>query len=512
MKKRIAIYCLGLAFLVNKVLAQGDSIKKIELIHADVLEYNQEAGNKAKRLIGQVHFKHDQTDMYCDSAYLYTEMNSLHAYGHVVILNNTGERLSGDSLRYDGNLKLAKLRGHVYMYEKERELNTQYVDYNLKENVAYYMGGGVLKNKKENSELKSTYGYYYTKKKEFFFKDQVELKHPDYQIWSDTLMHHTTRDITYFYGKTHIKTKHQDLYCYNGWFNQNKGTSYLKDRAQIIEKNREIKGDSIFYDNKKMFAEVFHHVSIIDTSEKICIQGQYAYYQEKDSSFFITQDALLSQYESKDTFYLHADTLESVYDTTYCARIFKAYRNSIVDKNDLQATCDSLVYIEQDSMIKMFYKPVLWSNENQLSGKYMEIYQYNGTIHSLWIYDSAWVVTKLDTLHYNQILSSKIKASFKDNALISMHGYADCKTKYYPEDKTSLIGQNTTFSEQLDIKLDSQEVKKITFIKPQKSQLIPMHQIAQEDLTLNGFAWFNTRREEKKSKISSLKKRYYLDK
>ena len=68
MKFRFAL-TLILVFATLLALAQ----KKVEILHANTLEYSKKSGIEAKRLLGDVVFRHDEIYMFCDSAYFYDE-------------------------------------------------------------------------------------------------------------------------------------------------------------------------------------------------------------------------------------------------------------------------------------------------------------------------------------------------------------------------------------------------------------------------------------------------------
>ena len=70
-------------FICDSITAQKSD--KIELIHADVSEFDQSLNAKATRLIGNVAFKHQNAFMYCDSAYLFRDENRLEAYNNIRI-------------------------------------------------------------------------------------------------------------------------------------------------------------------------------------------------------------------------------------------------------------------------------------------------------------------------------------------------------------------------------------------------------------------------------------------
>ena len=57
--------------------------KRVYLVHADVLHFDQYKNPDATILNGKVHFTHVGARLYCDSAYFYEASNSFEAFGHV---------------------------------------------------------------------------------------------------------------------------------------------------------------------------------------------------------------------------------------------------------------------------------------------------------------------------------------------------------------------------------------------------------------------------------------------
>src|SRR5262245_41237985 len=88
------------------VLAQKPS--RIELVHADVSEFDSDINPGADRLIGKVVFRHENAVMSCDSAYLYKEANTLEAFGKVHIRQGDSLTMTGKHLIYLGDSRLAQ--------------------------------------------------------------------------------------------------------------------------------------------------------------------------------------------------------------------------------------------------------------------------------------------------------------------------------------------------------------------------------------------------------------------
>ena len=132
---------------------------------ADALQFSQRNGMKVTRLIGNVKLKQDKTLMNCDSAYKFEDKNYVEAYGHVFINHEDSLFLYGDELEYDGNQRKAKLTGNARMTEKDFTLTTTDIDFDLNAGRADYDNGGRITG--SSGVLTSSFGYYYTKSKEF---------------------------------------------------------------------------------------------------------------------------------------------------------------------------------------------------------------------------------------------------------------------------------------------------------------------------------------------------------
>ncbi|MCK4464332.1 MAG: hypothetical protein KAU83_01370 [Bacteroidales bacterium] len=280
-------------------------------------------GSELKRLIGDVELQHEDIFIYCDSAYLYEDKNLIEAYSNVYIKQGDTLHLYGDFLRYKGDIKLAEIRRNVRLVDKETELFTEFLDYNVNEEFGFYFNGGKIYNG-ENT-LESKLGYYYTNQKIFFFRDSVKIINPDYTIYSDTLKYNTVSEISYFLGPTEIISDSSYIYCENGWYNTKTDISQFNQNAYLISKEQTVKGDSLYYDRNRGFGKAFKNVELIDTAQQIILKGDYAEYYEEPEKTMITDSALFIQITNGDSLFVHADTLRSRLDSTNTHKIVCAY-------------------------------------------------------------------------------------------------------------------------------------------------------------------------------------------
>lgn len=164
---------------------------------ASSFEFDRRIGEDVRRLLGNVVFNHEDTRMFCDSAYLYSEANSLRAFSNIVIEVSDTVTMYGDRLFYDGNRRWAELTGNVRLTDPQMTLYTDYLEYDLDNNTATYTQGGRIVD--ASNELQSLWGFYYADDKEFFFRDDVLLVNPDYIMETDTMRYNTSTEIAYFF-------------------------------------------------------------------------------------------------------------------------------------------------------------------------------------------------------------------------------------------------------------------------------------------------------------------------
>lgn len=472
---------------------------KIDLVNANTLEYNGLYNKNVKRLIGNVILQHNGTMLYCDSAYLYTEGNNVDAYGNVKI-NSGSVNITGDALQYEGNTKIAQLHKNVTLNDGSMTLTTDHLTFNLSSNIGSYTTGGKIVSP-ENT-LTSVIGYYYSNDKNFFFRKKVVLVNPQYTMNCDTLKYNTETDVSYFIGPTTIVSKENKIYCENGWYDSKKDIAQFNKNAIYSNKDQTIEGDSLYYDRVKGIGKAFQNITITDSLQDIKILGNYAFYNEKLGSTLITDKAVLIQQIERDTLFLHADTLFAIFDSTRVGKIMYAYHKAKFFKTDLQGLADSLVYNFKDSLITMFYNPVLWTEKNQLTADTISIVMKNKKIDKMNLYSSSFVISQDDSIRFNQVKGKNLTGFFADNELKQIHVYGNGETVYYVRDGDSLIiGVNIARSDSLKIFVDKNEIQTISFISKPEATLYPESELSRKDTILKNFRWEDAKRPARREDI-----------
>lgn len=497
-KLRSVIYLL----LIN-CCSNAQSPTKIELIHANYLEGDENLGKDVRRLIGDVQFKHDSALMFCDSAYLYAITNSLDAFGNIRIVQGDTISLTGDLLKYDGNARQARVFNNITLRDRKMTLTSQVLNYNLTSEIADYVNGGKIID--GENVLISESGNYFANEKKLSFKKNVVLTNPRYVMNTDTLHYFTLTKTAFFYGPCTITSSGKDssiIYCENGWYNTATEKSYFGKNAWLQSKEQKLWGDSLLYDRKNGIGRAFGNVNIKDTIQKVIISGDVGYYDEINQKSFVTGRTLLTQLFDKDSLFMHADTLYASYDTISKNKSYFAFHKVKLFKTDLQGACDSLVYTSSDSTVRLFNNPILWSDKNQMTADSIYIQLANNNIDKLFLKDAAFMVSLEDSARYNQVRGKTMTGYFQKNELYKIDVDGNGQSIYYGRNKRKqLTGVNRAECSNMEIYIKESKVSRIKMIEKPEATFFPIKELQPNELMLKGFTWQEERRPLKKEDV-----------
>jgi len=446
------------------------------------------------RVTGKPVFEHEGAYLYCDSAWLDEGANNMDCFGNVRIKSSDTLNLYGKVLHYDGNSKIATVSQDVKLVDKQTTLTTDFMVFDRKTGIANYTSGGKMVN--GDNVLTSRRCFYYTNQKLMYFRDDVVLTNPDYKINCDTLKYNTVSRISYFLGPTIMKGKDNYIYCEDGEYNRVTSKSRFSINALMVDDNRRLTGDSLYYDEKLKYGKAVNHVVMTDTVQDVIIKGNFAEYWRSKGYTLITNQAVAIMGDKKDTLFLHADTLKATFDTARneTKELF-AFHNSRFFRKDIQGTCDSLSFSFADSLINMYYLPVLWSGQNQLTADTIKILTGKNTIRQIFMYSTAFIVSKDTTETYNQIRGKNMIGHFTNNQLTSIDVNGNAETVYYVrEEDKSLIGVNKAAGSRMRLYVNDSKIERIVYFDKPSGNMFPDKEVPADQRQLKGFNWRFTSR------------------
>ncbi|HNW76367.1 MAG TPA: OstA-like protein [Bacteroidales bacterium] len=501
--KRILFFACFLMLIAGRltpVFSQSGGTTRILLEQADTWQYDKKLNPDIQRIIGNVVLSHDSAYLYCDSAWLNEAVNSVIAFGNVHIMISDTLNIFGDSIRYDGNTKIARLKGNARLVDNQTVLTSDTIIYDRTTDIARYDYWGKIVNDK--NVMVSHYGLYYTDKKEFIFREKVLGFSQKYKMRSDTLHYNTVSERAYFFGPTTIVGKEDSIYTENGWYNTKTDEVHLSKRGKIFHEAQILSGDTMYYNRSTGFGEVYDNAMMVDTAENVLLAGNFGQYYREPGYAFMTDSALVGLIDKSDTLFMHSDSIQGYFDTTRTVKKIFAFHNVRFFRQDLQGLCDSLVYTGIDSTMRMYNNPVVWSGENQLSADTMSLTLHNGKMDSLVMYNSSFIISRDDSLRFNQIKGKDMIGYFRDNHLYKVVVMGNAETVYYVrEDNGSLVGINKGVSSNMLIFVNDNKVQDITYIESPSYALFPENELSPNDVILRDFKWEEDKRPMEKKDI-----------
>ena len=505
------------------------------LEHAETLSFDDDALPGAQLLKGEVRFRHDDAFMYCDSAWFYEKQNSLDAFGNVRFVQ--GDTLFGysDRLFYNGDTKFARMRENVRLIDKSTILETDSLNYDRAADIAWYWTGGTIKD--SLNVLSSLWGQYESRLNQALFKTDVHLINDRFVMDADTLKYNTQTHVADILGPTKILYEEETTITTTlGWYNTDTERSMLLNRSFIEHVNGQtMLGDTIFYDKRAGFGQAHHRIELTDSAQHITLYGHYGEMYEKRDSIgshgFATDSALMVDWSDSAAYtYMHADTLfsdeifyvdtvrmDSVWsevpdsvsqsapdsvipsvpdsitpvlrDSSY--RQIRGFYGTRVYREDMQAVADSAVYNSRDSIMSLFGKPILWSDNQQIAAKHIDIYMKDSTVDYAHGIGDCIAIQQQTPKYYNQMAGKEMFAYVRDGEVRQVDVTGNAETVFFPQDESdgSWIGVNKTQSSFVKLFIKDQKVDHVVFTAATTGTMYPIDDLSEAQTHLSQFFW-----------------------
>lgn len=509
-----------LTFILASLMFSFAGKTLIYLEHSETLDFDEEKYPDCQILNGNVVFRHDEALMYCDKAYFYNKSNNISAHGNIKMIQGDSLTVYADHLFYNGDSKMARLRHNVRMENKELTLYTDSLNYDRKANIGYYFKGGKLVD--STNVLTSTNGKYYPDLDIAVFQNNVVLNNKDFDLFSDTLKYQTVDKIAYILGPSDIVQDSTRIYSEYGWYNTIKDNAKLIDNSHLRDlEGRRLSADTLYYNQKTGEAEGFKNVALRDSSEALLLIGNYGIYNEKTNKGFMTKKATVIDFSDADSMFITSDTI--FYDASEDDNTnVKAYYNVQSWHIDFQSLCDSLYYNSKDSIAQMFGAPILWNENNQITGESIKFYTKKETIDRVEVIGSAFMYSKDDTLAINQVSGKVITAYLTNGKLYKADVSGNALSVYFVEedrDSTQVdaqkeyVGINKAESSELYLYFgDKNQIKKIVMTPASNGIMYTPDKKEQTSITrLGGYADYEYMRPLDKNDIYNIKNKKALE-
>ncbi len=488
--------------------------QEIEIRQAGSFQLDQEkypgANILERSATQQVHLVHQGMDVWSDKAFFYKKENRFDAYGNVRLHQGDSLMLTGKKISYDGNTKMAVAKENVLLDNQDMKLKTDTLYYDRTKNIGFYPAKGIVYDSLTTIESKR--GTYLSESKKYRFEQEVVINHPDFTITSERMDFYSDIKHAFFYGPTTIIGEDYLVKCKEGFYNINDKLGYFKKNASIDYNNRNIVGDSIYFNDAKQYASATQNIRITDTLNNSFITGNYGEVFKAQDSAMVTHRALAINIVEQDSLYIHADTLIATGPPE--ARIIRGFYGARIFKQNLSGKTDSIHYNQKTGRAKLIRRPltdrevqfltpqelanknpVLWSNRSQMTGDeiHLKIDTELEVLDSLLIYNNAFVIEQdsINPQNFNQIKGLQLKGKFIERSLETVDVIQNTEMIYflYDDETLDLVGIDKAICSAMRLQFEDSAIDKVTFFNNPDGVVYPEAELPPNTRQLLGFSW-----------------------
>jgi lipopolysaccharide export system protein LptA len=430
-----------------------DTVQKVEILNATRLLTFKTVDDTTKLTIisGDVKLRQGKTLFFCDSCVINNNTNIFEAWGKVHIIDSDTADIKSDHLRYLMKPKVAYLDGNVKLTDGKGVLTTPDLEYEMETNIGIYTHGGRVVNKK--TVLTSQEGWYYADLKDIYFKKNVILKDPAYNIVTDSLLYNTETQSTRFISFTTITDSGgRIIKTREGYYNQQTGKAEFGQRPTIEDPKEQvdITANEITTDDSSGISQATGNAIVVDKKNKTTIIAGIIYRNKKTEAIMAVLKPIMIIQQDNDSIYITADTLFSAKltdlyrskksaaaaDTIKGIKVMQVNQtdsaNRSLSRNDSIATGRKMARInkkdsinltmpaQKDSLAIAIRKGVEAAEINQKDSTHRDLVQKDSSVTDTLMNDTLFS-THPDTIKDTASTDAKVKDSLKSDTLFMAH-------------------------------------------------------------------------------------------
>jgi lipopolysaccharide export system protein LptA len=538
------------------------------ILAADKQYLQKSDTNQLVSYAGHVKVRQGKTLFYADSAIINPVANTLESFGNVHINDSDSVHIYSQYLRYMGIEKKALLTKKVRLTDKKSTLTTENLTYDVNLKLGTYLYGGKVVNKK-TTLTSTEGNYYGDTKDIYFYKNVLLVQPDGTIKTDSLQYNTTTEVSTFISPTLIKDKKGLTIKTREGFYDIKKKIANLYKRSIIEDSTFSITADEIAIDSLNGLSEFRGNAVYRskDKEQGFDMIANNIKTNNKRSTILATQIPLLIIKQGSDSIFITADTLFSgrvidllktkkvpnvrpvpvdtslkkemtkaaIKDTTKATaskpvlkkgnsktiadsvklkleppvdstlKYFEAYNHVKIFSDSLQAVGDSLFFSGQDSVFRLFDNPILWAQENQISGDTIYLFLKNKKPERLYVFENALSISKVDSsTYFNQVRGNSINALFDSTGQVHfLTAKGSAENIYYAQDEQKrFVGVNKNSADLIEINFLEGKPKRVKFINNLEGNLLPMRgKTNHDELKLKSFNWQDKLRPKSKFDI-----------
>ncbi|MBP3227510.1 MAG: hypothetical protein J6M53_01860 [Bacteroidaceae bacterium] len=422
-------------------------------------------------LLGPSNIISRDNNIYTEDAYYNTDTREARMTRNSKLIKPQGRELTGDSLHYDKRTGLAHVYGHVTYTDRPQQRTL------VSDNAVYNENTGLL-----NADGNVRY------------TDRLNQR----TLTCDRGEYYEREKLVKGYGHvvfTEIPTQ-RTLTCERGDYNEVTGEAHAYDNMHFQDHlaQQDLTAHRGEYNDKTGWLRAVGEVDMQDFKRRARLRGDSVAYNQLTGEGMATGHALVEDFSQPQVLSAHADTLRiHTYnlDTDTAYRVVRGIRHVRAYRDDVQAVCDTLVFDQRASTIRLLRDPIVWSDQRQVLGEEIVVYVNDSTVDSIYVNRQALVAEQVDSTHFNQLSAHQLRAYFDEGEIVRNEAQGNVRAVMFPLEKDSLLLYHN-YTETTAMRMDIRERKLRRIWTPAAESYFYAVGLAPRSQTyLDNFAWFD---------------------
>ena len=457
---------------------------------------------------------------------------------------------------YDSKAQLFVFNDQVNMYMDTTFVKTSRLEYRSDINTAYFGYGTDMWQ--DDNMLSANDGWYDREKELFFFRRNVHMLTKKQEIWSDTLYYHRVPNNVEMRGKVEVMDTTQNAFALAGRMEYIDSISRVKmtrDPAVMSISDEKGKRDTLYVGADTLLYLGIRRNQVnpswVSGAKKRLddLSGDpVTEYRRKaaEAAAKAAEDAAKNDPGAaardrgpggmpvkmgggpggvppqgapqenpapEDTLNTIPAPVDSTavepVDSTRLAFIW-AIKNVKLYRKDMQMSCDSLVYNDLDSLVRLYRDPLVFNEGNrQYAADSIYLVIRNRVAERARLMNNAFITTEEAPECFDQIRGTEMMAYFDTTRTLQrFDALGGATALFFLKENDALATVNKVDSKMLYAVFKDGYVDKMYYFDNAKNDAYPVVQLPKEERYMKGFRWDPDRRPKGKEDITPLEPRH----
>ncbi len=178
--------------------------------------------------------------------------------------------------------------------------------------------------------------------------------------------------------------------------------------------------------------------------------------------------------------------------------VAKAYPRARFFNQDIQGVADTLEIYENDSLMYMKRKPVVWNGERQVTGQEIIVHFNDSTVDHALLPQSGFMAEYVDEDFYNQLSGKKMEAWFEDSYLRHLYVDGNVQVIMLPMENDSSFNKLVDAeSSYMTVDMKNRQIEKIKMWPEVTGNTTPLFLVKNAQKYLPNFRWLDAIRPKR---------------